>query len=57
MQDKRAPKVLFDTYWNSKGWNSAGQLGWTPSTPPDDCEYARRAGVMFPPEMSQMTAR
>ena len=46
--DKRALKILFDTYWCSQGWKSAGVPGWTPTTPPDDYEFAARAGVMFP---------
>jgi hypothetical protein len=46
--DKRAPKILFDTYWCSQGWKSAGVSGWTAQTPPDDYEYAVRSGVMFP---------
>jgi len=48
VEDRRALKVLFDTYWCSKGWKSAGKPGWTPQTPPDDYDYAIRAGVMFP---------
>ncbi len=46
--DKRALKILFDTYWSPSGWRSAGNLGWTPETPPDALDYAVRAGVMFP---------
>jgi hypothetical protein len=48
MPDKRALKILFDTYWSSSGWRSAGKPAWIPETPPDDLEYAIRAGVMFP---------
>jgi len=48
VEDRRALKVLFDTYWCSKGWKSAGKPGWTPQTPPEDYDYAIRAGVMFP---------
>jgi hypothetical protein len=45
---KRALKILFDTYWSSKGWKSAGNRGWTPQTPPDDYALATKAGLMFP---------
>jgi hypothetical protein len=45
--DKRALKILFDTYWSSSGWKSAGTLGWTPQTPTNDYEFAVQAGVMF----------
>lgn len=50
MSDKRALKILFDTYWSPNGWRSAGNLSWRPDTPPDDFDYAVRAGVMFPPQ-------
>jgi hypothetical protein len=40
-QDRRAVKILFDTYWTSTGWRDGR------STPADDFEYAKRAGVMF----------
>jgi hypothetical protein len=42
--DKRALKILFDTYWSSKGWKSV------PDTPLDDLAYAYEAGMMFPPQ-------
>jgi hypothetical protein len=43
--DRRALKVLFDTYWTSAGWRDDGSQ----STPPDDFDYAKQAGVMFDP--------
>ncbi|NLS96822.1 MAG: hypothetical protein GXX96_32200 [Planctomycetaceae bacterium] len=43
--DRRALKVLFDTYWTSAGWRDERSR----STPPDDFEYAKQAGVMFDP--------
>lgn len=49
MPDKRALKILFDTYWSPAGWRSAGNPAWHPETPPDDLDYAMRTGVMFPP--------
>jgi len=41
--DRRALKILFDTYWTSSGWRNDK----APSTPREDFEYAKRAGVMF----------
>jgi hypothetical protein len=41
--DRRALKILFDTYWTSVGWRDEKAR----STPPADFEYAKRAGVMF----------
>jgi hypothetical protein len=46
--DKRALKILFDTYWSSKGWKSVATPNWIPDTPPADLTYAYDAGVMFP---------
>ncbi|MDP1799564.1 MAG: hypothetical protein Q8K78_18850 [Planctomycetaceae bacterium] len=43
--DRRALKVLFDTYWTSAGWRDERSR----STPPEDLEYAKQAGVMFDP--------
>jgi hypothetical protein len=43
--DRRALKVLFDTYWTSAGWRHEK----SPSTPAADFEYAKQAGVMFDP--------
>jgi hypothetical protein len=40
---RRALRILFDTYWSPKGWKSA------PMTPPDDLAFARTAGIMFEP--------
>ena len=41
--DRRALKVLFDTYWTSAGWRDERLR----TTSPDDFKYAKRAGVMF----------
>jgi hypothetical protein len=41
--DPRAQRILFDTYWSSRGWIDQ------PTTPPKDFAYARDAGYMFPP--------
>jgi hypothetical protein len=46
--DKRALKILFDTYWTPSGWKSA-ITGCQPVTPAADFEYALTAGVMFHP--------
>jgi hypothetical protein len=43
--DRRALKVLFDTYWTSAGWRDDRSC----STPRTDFDYAKRAGVMFDP--------
>jgi hypothetical protein len=43
--DRRALKVLFDTHWTPAGWRDENSR----STPPEDFEYAKRAGVMFDP--------
>jgi hypothetical protein len=42
MVDKKALKILFDTYWSSKGWKK------DPSISPDDFAYARLKGYIFP---------
>jgi hypothetical protein len=47
--DRRALKILFDTYWCSKGWKSAVMPGSVPYTRPADLDYAQEAGTMFPP--------
>jgi len=47
--DTRALKILFDTYWCSKGWKSAFQRDGAEKTPPEDLAYAVEAGLMFPP--------
>jgi len=39
--DKKAQRILFDTYWSPHGWKKA------PSTDPVDFAYARSAGYMF----------
>lgn len=41
--DRRAIRILFDTYWTSSGWRNDAER----STPPEDFEYAKHAGVMF----------
>jgi hypothetical protein len=46
--DARGKKILFDTYWSSKGWKSAGVLNWVPDTSPTDLDYAHAVGMMFP---------
>lgn len=46
--DKRALKILFDTYWEPSGWKAAA-IGGKAETPPADFEYALKAGVMFHP--------
>ncbi len=43
--DKKALKILFSTYWSSKGWKSDVER----TTSPDDLRYAKQAGVMFDP--------
>jgi hypothetical protein len=43
--DRRALKVLFDTYWTPAGWRDERSR----STTPADFAYAKRAGVMFDP--------
>src|SRR5262245_33281705 len=41
--DRRALKVLFDTYWTAAGWRDEHSR----STPPEDFQYAKHAGLMF----------
>lgn len=41
--DKKAQKILFDTYWSSAGWKSEYK------TSPDDFNYALNASYMFRP--------
>lgn len=41
--DKRAVKILMETYWSSSGWKSDRH------TRPDDLAYAKSKGVMFDP--------
>jgi hypothetical protein len=41
--DKKALKILFDTYWGAGGWKDSRE------TSPEDLEYAKAAGVMFVP--------
>src|SRR5262249_46195244 len=43
--DRRALKVLFDTYWTPTGWRDQNSR----STPAEDLNYAKQAGVMFDP--------
>jgi hypothetical protein len=44
--DKRALRILFDSYWSPKGWKSP-----KPGTLPEDLAFATTAGLMFPPRM------
>ncbi|MEQ8714974.1 MAG: hypothetical protein RIC80_18285 [Cyclobacteriaceae bacterium] len=39
--DKKAKKILFETYWSSQGWKSER------TTNPEDFEYAKSKGLMF----------
>ena len=48
MIDKRALKILSDTYWSSTGWK---EHGVNPFTPPEDLAYAMKKGLMFAPEV------
>jgi hypothetical protein len=41
--DKKAERILFDTYWSSQGWNRER------TTPPADFAYAKQAGYLFDP--------
>ena len=43
VDDDKARRILFDTYWSSDGWKEIR------STPPKDLDYARKAGYMFDP--------
>ena len=43
MADKKALKILYDTYWSSLGWKKGKY------TPFEDFTYAQNAGVMFQP--------
>lgn len=43
--DKRALKILSDTYWSSSGWKR------DPAVRPEDFAYARSRGVMFDPDV------
>jgi hypothetical protein len=43
--DRKALKILSDTYWSSKGWKPESEQ----VTPDEDFLHARRAGVMFDP--------
>ncbi len=49
--DKRALRILFDTYWSSVGWKQAGTVDWVPYTPQDDLAFAMRSGAMFRPRV------
>lgn len=42
--DKRAQKILFDTYWSASGWVQGERR-----VPTEDFEYAKAHGVMFDP--------
>lgn len=41
--NRRALRILLDTFWTSAGWRDEKAR----FTPPEDFEYAKRAGVMF----------
>lgn len=41
--DKKALKILFDTYWGAGGWKNSRE------TTAEDFEHARAAGLMFDP--------
>lgn len=41
--DKKAKKILFETYWSSRGWKSERY------TAPEDFEYAKSKGLMLDP--------
>jgi hypothetical protein len=43
--DKKAVRILFDTYWTAKGWRSPFV------TAPSDLAFAVSKGVMFPPAL------
>lgn len=43
MKNNRALKILFDTYWSSKGWKSETTVS------PEDFIFAQNSGVMFQP--------
>lgn len=43
MVDKKALKILFDTYWSSAGWKKENITTF------EDLSYAQNAGVMFQP--------
>jgi len=43
--DKKALRILFQTYWSPAGWRDGRRF----ETAPDDLRYAQRAGVMFDP--------
>jgi hypothetical protein len=43
MIDEKALRILFNTYWSSKGWKDKYE------TPPEDLAYAKTAGYMFDP--------
>lgn len=47
MTDKRALKILFDSYWTSSGWKPTSPTG--PDVKSEDFEYAKSKGVMFDP--------
>lgn len=43
--DKKAKKILFDTFWKGGGWVDSSQR----KAPPEDFEYAKAQGLMFDP--------
>ena len=50
---KKALKILFTTYWSSKGWRAEKDQ----VTLPEDLLYARRAGVMWRPSTASSPCR
>lgn len=43
--DKKAKKILFNTYWSSNGWKMESER----YTSPEDFAYAKEKGLMFEP--------
>jgi hypothetical protein len=43
--DPKSLKILFDTYWTSKGWRESSDR----HTTPEDFAYAKSHGIMFDP--------
>jgi hypothetical protein len=50
VDDARAKRILFGTYWSPRGWRER------PSTSADDFAYAKAAGYMFDPRPYQHDA-
>lgn len=43
--DKKAKKILFNTYWSSRGW----KMGEERQITPEDFAYTKEKGLMFDP--------